>query len=54
MASQKIQARFPKIRDLRREIIFSTLAIIIFSFPPLLMLFSDRIRPHATFYEHIG
>jgi len=48
---QKIQIRFPKISDYTREIIFSTLSIIIFSVPPLLMLYSDRIRPHTTFYE---
>src|SRR4030095_14959269 len=50
---KKIQIRFPKIRDYKREIFFSTLSIIIFSFPPLFMLYSDSIRPHTTFYTNI-
>src|SRR5215831_9940988 len=50
---KKIQIRFPKINDYAREIIFSTLSIIIFSVPPLLMLYSDSIRPHTTYYQHI-
>jgi lathosterol oxidase len=51
---KKIQIRFPKIKDYGREIFFSTLSIIIFSFPPLFMLYSDSIRPHTTFYVHIS
>jgi Delta7-sterol 5-desaturase len=51
---RKIQQRFPKINDYRREILFSTLSIIIFSFPPLLMLYSDAIRPHTTFYQNVS
>jgi Delta7-sterol 5-desaturase len=50
---KKIQKRFPKIKDYGREIFFSTLSIIIFSIPPLLMLYSDSIRPHTTFYSDI-
>ena len=50
---KKIQKRFPKIKDYGREIFFSTLSIIIFSIPPLLMLYSDSIRPHTTFYSGI-
>jgi Delta7-sterol 5-desaturase len=48
---QKIQPKFPKSKDYWREIFFSTLSIIIFSVPPLLMLYSNRIRPHTTFYS---
>jgi sterol desaturase/sphingolipid hydroxylase (fatty acid hydroxylase superfamily) len=51
---KKIQQRFPKISDYGREIFFSVLSIIIFSFPPLLMLYSDDIRPHTTFYKDIA
>ncbi|MEP7231610.1 MAG: sterol desaturase family protein [Ginsengibacter sp.] len=51
---KKIQQRFPKKKDYWREIIFSTLSIIIFSFPPLFMLYSDNIRPHTTFYDDIS
>lgn len=51
---KKIQTRFPKAKDYGREIFFSTLSIIIFSVPPLLMLYSDAIRPHTTFYTDIN
>ena len=51
---KKIQQRFPKRNDYVREIIFSTLSIIIFSVPPLIMLYSDAIRPHTTFYTDIN
>ena len=50
---KKIQEKFPKLKDYVREIGFSTLSIIIFSVPPLLMLYSDIIRPYTTFYTHI-
>ena len=51
---KKIQPAFPKREDYGREILFSTLSIIIFSFPPLIMLYSDSIRPHTTFYTDIS
>jgi sterol desaturase/sphingolipid hydroxylase (fatty acid hydroxylase superfamily) len=51
---KKIQQRFPKISDYAREIFFSVLSIIIFSFPPLFMLYSNSIRPHTTFYTNIS
>jgi Delta7-sterol 5-desaturase len=51
---KKIQLKFPGVQDYVREIIFSTLSIIIFSVPPLLMLYSDTIRPYTTFYENTG
>jgi Delta7-sterol 5-desaturase len=50
---KKIQSKFPKVKDYVREIGFSTFSIIIFSLPPLLLLYSDSIRPHTTFYEHV-
>jgi len=53
LSYKKIQAKFPKIKDYARELGFSTLSVIIFSVPPLLMLYSDAIRPHTTFYTHI-
>jgi lathosterol oxidase len=53
IAHKKIQVRFPKIKDYTREIIFSTLSVIIFSIPPLIMLYSNAIRPHTTFYRNI-
>lgn len=51
---RKIQLGFPAPRDYMREIFFSTLSIIIFSFPPLIMLYSNNIRPHTTFYKDIA
>ena len=53
LSYKKIQTKFPKIKDYARELGFSTLSVIIFSVPPLLMLYSDTIRPHTTFYKHI-
>lgn len=53
MAFKKIQLQFPKITDYGRELFFSTLSIIIFSVPPLLILYSNSIRPLTTFYTHI-
>ena len=54
IAYKKIQARFPKTGDYWWEIFFSTLSIVIFSVPPLIMLYSDTIRPHTTFYSDIS
>src|SRR5687767_7863587 len=51
---RKIQLKFPRTRDYARELFFSTLSVIIFSVPPLIMLYSDAIRPHTTFYKHIN
>jgi Delta7-sterol 5-desaturase len=50
LASRKIQEKFPKQQDYVREISFSVLSVIIFSVPPLLMLHSESIRPHTTYY----
>jgi len=50
---KKIQLKYPKLKDYSREIGFSTLSIIIFSVPPLLMLYNNKIRPHTTFYQNI-
>jgi Delta7-sterol 5-desaturase len=50
---KKIQGKFPGLKDYVREIIFSTFSIIIFSVPPLVMLYSNIIRPHTTFYTSV-
>ena len=54
LAYKKIQEKFPKLMDYIREIGFSTLSIIIFSVPPLIMLYSNDIRPYTTFYTDEG
>lgn len=51
---KKIQNRFPKLKAYGREILFSTLSILIFVFPPLVMLHSPVIRPHTTVYKDIA
>ncbi|NII26354.1 sterol desaturase family protein [Pseudoflavitalea sp. X16] len=53
LAYRKIQEKFPKQKDYIRELVFSTLSVIIFSIPPLIMLYSDTIRPYTTFYTDI-
>jgi Delta7-sterol 5-desaturase len=53
IAYRKIQLRFPGLSDYRREIFFSTLSIIIFSFPPLFLLFNPHLRPYTTYYSDI-
>ncbi len=53
LSYKKIQLKFPKVKDYARELGFSALSVIIFSVPPLIMLYSDKIRPHTTFYEDI-
>ncbi|HET6769280.1 MAG TPA: sterol desaturase family protein [Chitinophagaceae bacterium] len=50
---KKIQLKFPKVKDYTRELGFSALSVIIFSIPPLIILYSDAIRPHTTFYKRI-
>ncbi|NCI47884.1 sterol desaturase family protein [Sediminibacterium soli] len=54
IAGKKIQLRFPGLSDYAREILYSTLSIIIFSIPPLLMLYSPVIRPYTRFYTDIN
>ena len=51
---RKIQQAFPKRQDYWREIFFSTLSIVIFSFPPLFMLYSNNIRSYTTYYTEIS
>ncbi|MDR3714873.1 MAG: sterol desaturase family protein [Puia sp.] len=51
---KKIQPGFPRGRDYRREIFFSTLSIIIFALPPQVILQSNGIRTHSTFYKDIS
>jgi len=51
---KKIQPKFPVMKDYRREIIFSTISIIIFALTPLILLENDYLRPHTTFYKDIS
>ncbi len=50
---KKIQRKFPQNKDYRREIAFSLVSIVIFSFPPVFILFNDNIRPLTQYYTTI-
>lgn len=51
---KKIQLKFPEGKDYRREIFFSSMSIVIFALPPLLLLQNDTLRPHTTYYRDIS
>lgn len=52
--SRKIQTKFPSRKDYWREIIYSVITILIFSFVPLFLIKDDRIRPYTTYYIDIN
>ncbi|HEV9036541.1 MAG TPA: sterol desaturase family protein, partial [Puia sp.] len=52
-SGKKIQPRFPGAKDYQREVVFSTISILIFAMPPLLLVHTDALRPHTTFYKDI-
>ena len=52
--SEKIQSKFPRQADYFREIFFSIISIMIFSLPPLIILFSETIRPMTFYYKDIA
>src|ERR1700761_1027791 len=54
LAWKKIQTRYPAVADYGRELLFSTLSIVIFSLPPLILLQNNILRPHTTFYTSIA
>src|ERR1700761_1191257 len=54
VAWKKIQTRYPSAADYRRELLFSTVSIVIFSLPPLILVQNDALRPHTTFYGPIA
>lgn len=51
---KKIQPRYPVAADYRRELLFSTVSIVIFSLPPLILVLNDSFRPHTTYYASIA
>lgn len=51
---KKIQSAFPKRNDYIREIGYSVITIIIFSFVPLLILKNPAVRRHTLFYTNIA
>lgn len=53
ISRKKIQRRYPGTHDYRRELIFSTISIIIFSLPPIILLHDPHLRPHTTIYTDI-
>jgi lathosterol oxidase len=54
IAWRKIQLRFPKDKDYRREIIDSTISILIFALMPVLILRIPEIRVHTQLYGPIA
>lgn len=52
-AHQKIQLRFPQRKDYWREIGYSALTIVIFSFVASMLLWHPAIAPHTTRYAAI-
>jgi Delta7-sterol 5-desaturase len=53
IAPRKIQTGYPAATDYRRELLFSTVSIVIFALPPVILLQNDALRPHTTFYAPI-
>ena len=51
---KKIQPKYPRGKDYGREIFFSTLSILLFAMPPMLLLQNDHLRPHTTYYKDIS
>ena len=51
---KKIQPKFPAMKDYRREVLFSTISILIFVMPPMFLLENDHLRPYTTFYKNIS
>ena len=54
IAHKKIQLRFPVFKDYQREILYSFLTIIIFSFIPFIFLGNKDIRKYTTFYTDVN
>jgi Delta7-sterol 5-desaturase len=53
LAQRKIQQRFPKNKDIAREIIYSVTTMIIFAFIPLMLLYNPSVAKYTTFYKDI-
>ena len=51
---KKIQSHFPNNKDYVREIFYSILTMMVFSFVSDLVLTNPSIRPHTTFYINIA
>lgn len=47
---KKIQSKFPQQNDIRREILYSASAMLIFALVPALVVFDPHIRPHTLIY----
>src|SRR5580692_2568999 len=54
IAWRKIQVRFPKDKDYRREIIDSAISICIFALMPILILRVPEIRVHTQLYGPVA
>lgn len=54
IAYKKIQLKFPKLKDYKRDILYSISSIIIFALPSVILLENKSIREHTTFYSNIN
>ncbi|MDQ6812722.1 MAG: sterol desaturase family protein [Bacteroidota bacterium] len=53
IAYKKIQLRFPRNKDYRREIFYSLITIVIFAAVPAAMLLTP-FRQYTQYYQHVG
>ena len=53
IAQRKIQQRFPKHKDIAREIFYSSMTMIIFAFVPVFLLYNPAVSKYTTFYKDI-
>lgn len=51
---KKIQSLFPKQSDYVREIFYSTISMLLFSFVPLFFVYNTTVKPHTTLYNNIS
>jgi lathosterol oxidase len=50
----RIQTKWPKITDHRRDVFYSIITIIIFGALPVIFLENDKIRPYTWLYQDIS
>jgi len=54
IVQQKIQLIFPKYTDYLREIMYSTITILIFGLIPVFIIANPAVRPYTTLYDNIS
>lgn len=54
LAHKKIQRVFPSLSDYGREILYSSITILLFGLIPMLLIFNSSMRPYTTLYNTIA